>query len=227
MKKIMRNNGPSLFSLAVLALLFWGPAPLEGQEKRFYLTPFVGVQSDLRFGRLVPLPNTADVPEVKVLLEHKQPALGLSLGYRLNGHFDLEGTALFARSRIVNDVGIGIGGNPLGRMAVSDATFYSVSGSLLYNFRSEGFSPYLGAGAGAAILDTETIGSAIRPQLLLRAGAKFPLTSRLGLILDVRDSIAFLKYAEDFSVAFPMIYRFDFKKNQHSLGVSLGLRYYY
>ena len=227
MKRTMRNSGPSLFSLAVLAMLFCGPTPLEGQEKRFYLTPIVGVQSDLRFGRLVPLPNTADVPEIKVLLEYKQPALGLSLGYRLNGHLDLEGTALFARSRIVNDVGIGIGGNPLGRVGVSDANFYSVSGCLLYNFRSEGYSPYLGAGAGAAILDTETIGSATRPQLLLRAGIKFPLTNRLGLVLDVRDSVTFLKYGEDFSIAFPMIYRFDFKKNQHSLGVSLGLRYHY
>jgi hypothetical protein len=227
MKEIMRNSGSSFFSLAVLAMLFWGPTPLEGQEKRFYLMPFVGVQSDIRFGRLVPLPNTADVPEIKVLMEHKQPALGLSLGYRLNGHLDLEGTALFARSRIVNDVGIGIGGNPLGRVGISDANFYSVSGSLLYNFRSEGFSPYLGAGAGAAILNTHRMGSSTRPQLLLRAGAKFPVTNRLGLILDVRDSVTFLRYAEDFNVAFPMIYRFDFNKNQHTLGVSLGLRYYY
>jgi len=214
-----------LVFLTALNPLFLWLNSAEAGAAAFTLTPLAGIQSTLRFGRLVPLPQTADVPGIKVLLEHKQPALGLSLGYRINGYLEFEGAALYDRTRIVNDVGIGFGGFPLGKFKVSDAVLYSLSGCLLFKFRPQGLSPYLGTGIGAAILDTEKIGSKTRLYFLVRAGIRAPLTDRLCLALDVRDSVTFFKYAGDFRVAFPLIYAFDFKETQHSAGAFLGLRY--
>jgi hypothetical protein len=98
-----------------------------------------------------------------------------------------------------------------------------LSGCLLFHLKPQGFSPYLGTGIGAAILDTKTIGSKTRAYILIRAGVRVPLKERLHAILDLGDSITFFDFARDFKVAYPLIYTFDFKDSQHSAGLFLGL----
>ena len=219
-------SGPRLVRLltVALALLFVGWRLAEGEERHFSLTALAGIQSELRFGRLVPLPHTADVPEIKVLLEHRQPAFGLSLGYMMNGHLELEGAALYGRSRIIEDVGIGFGGFPLGKANVSDAVLFSLNGCLLLNFKAHGLSPYVGAGVGAAILDTQKIGSKTRLDFLVRAGIRAPLSPRLQAFLELRDSVTGFRFAEDLGMAYPMIYAVDTENAQHTPGLILGLR---
>jgi len=222
---MQRNKRQAVFSLAALALLFlWAPAA-SPEERAFSLTLLAGIQSSVHFGSLVPLPQTADVPEVEVLLEHEQPAMGLSLGYRIGRHFELQGEALYDHTKIMNDIGIGLAGIPLGKTKASDAVLYSLSGCLLYNLNLRGFSPYAAVGIGAAVLDTEEFGSKTRPYLLVRAGVRIPLTDRLRAALDVRDSVTFFRFDRDFRVYYPLIYSLDFKGTQHSSGLFLGLSY--
>lgn len=211
---------------ALTLVLAPGPAALA-DDGRFSLTALAGVPSELRFGRLVPLSNTADVPEIKVLLEHRPPAFGLGLGYRLTRRLEAEGAVFCGRARVVNDVGIGFGGFPLGKSTVSDAVLLAWSGDLVYHFRVRGLSPYAGAGAGAAALDTEKVGSKTRFACHLRAGVRAPLADGLDLIMDLRDLIAFFQFPEDLRIAYPLIYTPDTAKPQHSVGIFLGLRYHF
>ncbi len=222
---MQRHKGQVLFLLAALAPLSLWPSAASPEATAFSLTALAGIQSSVRFGSLVPLPQTADVPEVKVLLEHEQPAMGLSLGYWLDRHLELQGEALYDRAKIMNDIGIGLAGIPLGKTKVSDAVLYSLSGCLLYNFNRQGFSPYAATGIGATILDTEEFGSKTRLYFLVRAGVKIPLTDHLRAVLDIRKSLTFFRFDRDFMVFYPMIYSPDFKGTQHSSGLFLGLSY--
>ncbi len=222
---MQRHKERVLLLMAALAPLSLWPPAASAQETDFSLTALAGIQSSVRFGFLVPLPQTADVPEVKVLLQHEQPAMGLSLGYWLDRHLELQGEALYDRANIMHDIGIGLAGIPLGKTKVSDAVLYSLSGCLLYNFNRLGFSPYAATGIGAAVLDTEEFGSKTRLYLLFRAGVKIPLTDHLRAVLDIRNSLTFFRFDRDFGVSYPMIYSPDFKGIQNSSGLFLGLSY--
>ncbi len=59
----------------------------------------------------------------------------------------------------------------------------------------------------------------------IRGGIRAPLRDNLHLILDIRDSMTFFRFADDLGIAYPLIYSLDIGKTQHSLGVFFGLRY--
>jgi len=194
-------------------------------EKRFSIMPLVGIQSGFRFGDLIPLPQTADIPDIKILLEHKSPVWGMGFGYQISRRIEFQAAALYDRARIMNDIGIGLAGIPLGKVKLSNAVIYSLGGRLLYHFTLQGFSPYIAVGGGAAILDTEQVGSKTRPYVRLGAGVKVRLTECLRAVLDIQDSITFFRFDRDFKFYCVQIYAPDFKQIQHSPGFFFGLGY--
>lgn len=212
-------------ALAMLAFSLARPAPAAVREGRFSLTPLVGIQSGFRFGGLIPLPQTADVPDVRVLFEPRSPAWGVTLGWASGRHFEIRGTALYDRARITDDVGIGFAGVPLGKVKVSEAVLYSVGGSVIYHILPGGFSPYVFVGGGAALIDTEKIGSKTRPYASAGAGIRVRITNHLRGLLEALDRVTFFDFGRDFDCAYILIYRPDFKGIQHSAGFFLGLGY--
>jgi len=193
---------------------------------RFSLAASVGINGNAPLGALNPLPGTADVPDVKTYLEPSGPEWGLSLGYRFNRRLELQLAASMAGSRIIDDVGIGFAGVPLGRFEVTDATLWTLGARLLYGFGGGRISPYLAGGCGFAVLDTRDIGSKARPTLEFAAGAKVRLSPRLRVDLEIRDAVSFFRYFEDFGVAHIMIYMADQRSVQHRLGARASLRYF-
>jgi hypothetical protein len=201
------------------------PASAGAPDEVFSLAPFVGLQSGFRFGRLIPLPQTADVPEVRVTLERQWPTWGISLSWELNRRIELRVDALSGRTRIMNDVGIGLAGVPLGKIKASDAVFYSFGGSLLCHVLAGRFSPFLAIGGGAAVLDTEKIGSKTRLFALLGAGIRLRIGERLRGTLEFQDAVTFFRFDRDFEFFYIEIYRPDFKGTQHTAGLFFGLGY--
>ena len=196
-----------------ISVVLWGAGlrPALAQEilpfrGRLSLTLLAGTSTSLSFGRLEPLPSTADVPDVTILLEPKDTEWGVRLGYALGRSFEIQGTATRVRAGIYHDVGIGLAGIPLGKTKIADASLWSVSGSLVYNLGGARLSPYLALGAGAARLDIEGAGAKTRPLVEFGAGAKVPLLRRFRAVLDVRDVVTFFRYFEDFRFAYPLIY---------------------
>ncbi len=210
----------------------WGAgiSPLFADEKpgtgRFSLTPFAGYYGTVRLGALLPLPQTADVPGIKVLLEQRSPEGGVSLGYALDRRFELQFTVSTSRVRIMNDIGIGIGGPPLGKKKVSDASLWNLGARLLYGFDFGKISPYFTAGVGAAILDAHKLGTRTRPTFELGAGAHIRLSHRLRAGFELRDAISFFRYFEDFRIFYPMIYSTKTRSVQHRFGARLSLGYF-
>ncbi len=181
--------------------------------------------SNTTFGKLNPLPNTADVPEVTVTLENLGASFGLSLGYRLTERFELQGTFAYNRSEIINDVGIGLAGIPLGKTKISNAKSLYYSGNILYHFLINRISPFFTAGLGAVTLKADKLRSRTKLFINFGAGVKFILNRKLSLFLEVKDNVSFFDYLKDFDVAFAAIYAPDFKKTQHRLGINSGLSY--
>jgi len=192
---------------------------------RFSVCASVGTTRSASLGRLVPLANTADVPGVDILLEPKSPEVGFSLGYRLTRRLEIQAGALASRAGIIEDVGIGFAGIPLGKFEVSRAAAWSLGGGLVYHFGRRRLSPYVALGAGALTLDTKKIGAKTRPLVEFGAGLNARLSRRLQAVLDVRDTVTFFRYFEDFRIATILIYRTESQNTQHRLGARLGLRY--
>jgi hypothetical protein len=131
-----------LFCLAV-------PSLAQPRFQSFSLTFSGGFLSDMTFGRLNPLPNTADVPEIIVSLENKGASFGLALGYLINDRIELQGSFHYSRSEIINDVGIGLAGIPLGKTEVSDAKSFYYCGNIIYYISLNRTSPFVTVGLGA------------------------------------------------------------------------------
>ena len=124
------------------------PTLAEPQYKSFSLTLSLGDLSDMTFGMLSPLPNTADIPEITVSLENKGASLGLALGYSINDRIEFQGSLHYSRSEIINDVGIGLVGVPLGRTNVSDTKCFYYCGNILFYFSRNRTSPFVIIGLG-------------------------------------------------------------------------------
>ncbi len=200
-------------------------APSRNMSKAFSFTPFVGIHSGYNFGNLDPLPNTADVPAIRVFLENRDVTVGMSLGYFFTDRFEFQGTFTFRRTRIMNDVGIGIAGIPLGIDNVSDANSLSYSGNILYHFPFGKYSVYLAAGIGATTLMPEQLSNKTRLLLNFGGGIKAKISKFLHAVLDIRDHVSFFNYPEDFDLVYILIYTPDFKASQHHLGINAGLSF--
>ena len=214
-------------------LAVWGAgfSPAFANERpgpeRFSLTLSAGYYGTVRLGGLIPLPHTADVPDVKILLEPSGPEGGVSLGYTLGRRFEFQLAASASRARIMDDVGIGFAGVPLGKKKVSDVVFWNLGVRLLYSLNIGKISPYLAAGFEAAILDTREIGARMRPAFELGAGLNIRISRRLRVGFEVRDAVSFFRYFEDFGVYYPMVYSVDMRGVQHRLGARLSLGYFF
>ncbi len=101
--------------LLILSQTLPGETREESETKGFFLMPFVGYFSGFEFGKLIPLPNTADVPEITVQSKSKGVRVGFSLGYQLTENIEIQGTFFYGVSEFQNDVGIGLAGIPLGK----------------------------------------------------------------------------------------------------------------
>lgn len=181
--------------------------------------------SKMTFGKLIPLSNTADVPEVTVLLETKIPSLGLSLGYLITERLELRGTLAYGRSEIIEDTGIGLAGIPLGKNKVAGADCYRFGAGFLYYLVPGRLSPFLEAGAGALHIKTSGLGSSTKILLEYGGGIRFDFSGHLFILLDVKDQVSFFNYPQDFEVFFVAIYDTDFSDVQHCLGVCFSLGY--
>ena len=201
------------------------PAQAQSRQRPFSLYLSGGYMSNTTFGRFIPLPNTADVPEISVSLNNIGASFGLSLGYRINDRFELQGTFSYGRSEIVNDVGIGLAGIPLGKTKVSNVNNLSYSGNILFHFPLNRISPFLTAGLGAITLKPDKLRSSTRLLFNFGVGVKFSLTRHLSAFVDLKDHVSFFKYPKDFDVLYVAIYVPDFKKRQHRVGIRIGLSY--
>jgi len=201
------------------------PASGNLQGQRFTLSPTIGLQTGYRFGNLVPLPQTADVPETEVLLESKGVSVGLGFGYRLSPHIEIQSEFAYESPEIINDVGIGLAGTPLGKVKVSDAKLYAYSGRILYLVLAGRISPYIAAGLGAVTLDIDEFGSRTKLLLHFGLGLDFELSKRIYAVLEIRDCVHFFRFDEDFEFLYIQIYTPDFKTMEHSLGARIGLKF--
>jgi hypothetical protein len=225
-------NPPALsrpLALALAAILGFALAPLRAGEiadaGRWTLTPTFGFSLAARLGSLIPLANTADVPGVETSLEPTSPDAGLWLGYRLGTRFEIQAGASTGRASIFDDVGIGFAGIPLGKFLVAHTDVWSVGTRLLYGFSAGSFEPYFAAGFGITTMNAGEIGSKTRPAIEFGAGLKARLADRLRAVFEIRDTVTFFRYFEDFRIAYIMIYTAETAGVQHRLGARLGLEF--
>jgi len=207
-----------LFCLAV-------PTLAQPRSQSFSLTLSGGLLFNTTFGRLDPLPNTADVPEIIVALENKGASFGLNLGYLITDRIELQGSFYYNRSEIINEVGIGLAGIPLGKTKVSDVKSLYYSGNILFYFPLNRTSPFVSVGLGAVTLRPTELRSKTRLFLNFGAGIRFKLARHLSSFLEVKDFMSFFNYPKDFQVLYPAIYSPDFQKSQHRLGIQASLSY--
>ncbi len=179
----------------------------------------------MTFGTLRPLPDTADIPEVNIFLEDKGASFGLALGYLITDRIELQGSVNYSRSEIINDVGIGLSGVPLGKTKASDAKNFYYCGNVIVYFSSKRASPFFTIGLGAITLIPTKLRSRTSLYLNVGAGIRFRLSPHLSTSLDIKDYISYYNYPEDFEVFFPAIYSLDFKKSQHRVGIHAYLSY--
>jgi opacity protein-like surface antigen len=222
-----RSNLKVTFPLFTVALLLSCafPASARSGVHPFSLTLSGGMLANMTFGKLVPLPNTADVPEVTVLMETKFPAFGLGLGYLITERLEFLGTLVYGRCEIIEDVGIGLAGIPLGQNMISKAESFQYSAGFVYSIVPGRISPFLAAGVGALTLKTSEFGSSTKLLLEYGGGIKFDLTRHLSAFLDIKDVVSYFNYPQDFDVFFVGIYDPDFSKSQHRLGIRFSLSY--
>jgi len=222
---VMTKERSIFFMVLILLSCLISPPSAFSQSKSFSLILSGGVLTDLTFGKLLPLPNTADVPEITVLLESKSPVLGLGLGYQMNDRLELRANLSYNRAEIVDDVGIGFAGIPLGKTKVDDADCLQYTGNIIYYFFLQRLSLFLIGGAGGITLNTSELGSSTKLFLEFGAGMRFKIARKLSAFLDFKDQMSFFNYPEDFDVFFVAIYDPDFSKYQHRLGVRFSLSY--
>ncbi len=151
------------------------------------------------------------------------PEAGLWLGYRPGGGFEIQAGASRGRADIYEDVGIGFAGIPLGKFLVAHAVIWTVGARLLYGFGAGAFEPYVAAGFGITAMDAAELGSKTRPSLEVGAGVRAQLAGRLKAVFEIRDTVTFFRYFEDFPVAYIMIYTAETAGVQHRVGARLGL----
>lgn len=213
--------------MTVLILLFClaGPSLAQPQSQSFSLAFHGNFLSNMTFGKLNPLPNTADVPEISVFLENRGISFGLSLGYLITDRFELQGAFTYGLSEIVNDVGIGFAGIPLGKTKVSDAKNLYYSGNVLYYFSRTRTSLFLTGGVGVVTLKASQLRSRTKLFLNYGAGIRFQLSKQLSSFLDIKDYVSFFNYPNDFEVLFAAVYDPDFRKCQHRLGIRFSLSF--
>lgn len=223
----MKKKTTILISLVVL--LFSLTLPGETQEKsntkRFSLIPFMGHHSTYEFGKLIPLPNTSDVPAITVLSKSKGARIGFSLGYQITKHIEVQSTFIYGLSEFQEDVGIGLAGIPLGVTKVSDTKSFSYSGNILYSVPIQGLSVYMTGGVGTITLKPVTLATKTSLLLNFGAGLKMNPAKHLRLFLDVRDYVSFFDFAKDFGMFYPAFYDQVFKKSQHSIDIQFGFGY--
>ena len=125
----------------------------------------------------------------------------------------------------MNDVGVGIGGFPLGKEKVSDTNIYSYSGNILYHIVLSPSSVYFTAGIGGMTLDPEIFNSKTRLILNFGAGVRVKINDRIFPVLEIKDYVSFFNYPEDFGLAYIALYTPEFKKSQHHIGIRIGVSY--
>lgn len=201
------------------------PALAHSRQHPFSLSITGGFLSRTTLGKFNPLPNTADVPEIMVSLENIGTSFGLSLGYEISDRFELLGTFTYGRSEIINNVGIGLAGIPLGKTKVSNANNLTYSGNVLVNFPLNRISPYLTAGLGAITLKPDKLRSSTKLLVIFGAGVKLSFNRYLSAFIDLKDHVIFFNYLKDFDVLYAAIYTPDLKKSQHRIGIRFGLSY--
>ncbi len=216
--------------LILLAAAFGAAAtPLRAEDVRpegkWTVNPSLGFLLPVRLGSLVPLANTADVPGVDILLESKGPQAAFSLGRRLGRRVELQLEASAGRAAIMEDVGIGFAGIPLGKTQFSEALVWSLEVRLLAGFGGRVLEPYLAVGLGATTLDIKALDSRTQLGAELGAGLKARLSRHLRAVLEFRDSISLFDYFADFRIFYAMIYTAESPSFQHRLGARLGLGY--
>jgi hypothetical protein len=223
----MMKKTTLLITLVLLILVpsLSAEAKEESKANGFSIIPFVGYHFGYEFGSLVPLPNTADVPEITVQSKSKGVRVGFSLGYQLTKNIEIQGTFIYGASEFQDDVGIGIAGVPMGIVKVSDANTFSYSGNILYSIPLHCFSLYVAGGIGAVTMKPDLLETKTRMQLNFGAGIKMNLANHLRLFLDVRDYVSFFDFAQDFDVFYTAIYDQVFKKSQHQIGINFGFGY--
>jgi opacity protein-like surface antigen len=197
----------------------------QNQSQSFSLILSGGFLSNMTFGRLNPLPNTADVPEIIISLENKGASFGLALGYLIKDRIELQGSFNYSRSEIINEVGIGLAGVPVGKTKVSDTKSFYYSGNILFYFSLNRTSPFVTIGLGAVTLKPTKLRTKTKLFLNFGAGIRFKLARHLSASLEIKDYISFFNYPNDFEIFFPAIYTPDFKKSQHRLGIHASLSY--
>lgn len=222
----MRRTKRILF-LAVLVAAFPALGRAEGSraEGRWTINPWLGFTLPVRLGSLVPLANTADVPGVDILLESRGPQAAFSLGRRLSRRVEIQAEAAYGRAAIMEDVGIGFAGIPLGKSEVYGARAWTLGARLLVGFGGRVLEPYLSLGLGAATLDIEELGARTQLGAEIGAGLRARMSGRLRAVLEVRDAISLFDYFADFRVFYAMMYTAESVGLQHRLGARLGLGY--
>lgn len=222
MRRTMR-----ILLLAALAAAFpvLGRAEKSPAEGRWTINPSLGFMLPVRLGSLVPLANTADVPGVDILLESRGPQAAFSIGRRLSRRVEIQAEAAYGRAAIMEDVGIGFAGIPLGKSEVSGARAWTLGTRLLIGFGGRVLEPYLSIGLGAAGLDIEELGARTQLGAEIGAGLRANLSSHLRVVLEARDAISLFDYFADFRVFYAMMYTAESLSLQHRLGARLGLGY--
>ncbi len=222
-----RTRSKIIKTLSCLATLIHlaVPALAQSRERPLSLSLSAGFLSHTTFGELRPLPNTADVPEIIVSLENIGASFGLNLGYKINDRFELQGEFTYGRSEIINDVGIGLAGIPLGKTRVSNVDNLSYSGNILFHFPLNRISPFLTAGLGAITLKPDSLRTSTKFLLIYGAGVKFRLNRYLSAFVDLKNHVSFFNYPKDFDMVYLAIYAPDFKKSQRRIGLHVGLSY--
>ncbi len=223
----MKKKTILLISLVSLVLFqsLPGDLPKELGTEGFSIIPFVGYSSGYEFGKLIPLPNTADVPEITVQSKSKGVRVGFSLGYQLTKNIELQGTFFYGASEFQNDVGIGLAGIPMGIVKVSDSKSFSYSGNILYSVPIHCFSIYVTGGLGVVTMKPDVLETKTKLLLNFGAGLTTILVKHLRLFLEVRDYVSFFDFSQDFGMFYTAIYDQEFKKSQHQVGVNFGLGY--
>lgn len=214
-----------LLVLMLMSQAVMGEARFESKINNLIIVPFVGYHSGYDFGQLLPLPNTADVPEITVKSKSKGARIGFSLGYRMTPYLEFQAMFIYGHSEFQEDVGIGLTGVPLGLNKVAETKSFSYSGNVLCSFPIHSLSVYAAVGLGALTLNPDVLKKSTTLLFNYGVGLSLNPSDHLRLILDVRDYVSFFNFVEDFGVSHVAIYEWAFKKSQHQVGIHIGLGY--
>ncbi len=227
-RKIKMKIKTTLLISLVLLFLFQtlpGETREESKTKGFSLMPVVGYHFGYEFGKLLPLPNTADVPEITIQSKSKGVRVGFNLGYQITKHIQVQGLFIYGRSEFQDDVGIGIAGVPMGIVKIADSKSFSYSGNILYSVPIHCMSVYVTGGVGAVTLKPDVLKTSTKLLLNFGVGFSTNLWKNHRLFLDVRDYVSFFDFAQDFDMFYAAIYDQVFKTSQHQIGIHFGLGY--